>query len=215
MVRRSDTSIAHEVFSALWALTFLGAAGCADHIDDGFARLLPCFFERHEDRLDRVIALAQSSCRLSAETRSIFEDWRRNAAVTLASQDDTAMWLSVYSGLLVPPAFDLSDGDLVARVIGFGIDCQTVNFIDAMVLGVTERRPAEHDGFEDLVSAVGQVVEIADPQAAYGVSGRGGYRTWRVAKLGALLDPNSGATDEARDELRSAVSTLDKLFELC
>jgi hypothetical protein len=116
----------------------------------------------------------------------------------------------MYSCQLVTPAFDLSDNRLRERAIEFAVDNQVVRWLDAAILAVAERRPAEPAAVVQMKEAFTAVLTLGGADGGTS-SGTQFYRMWRVSRLPSLLALGH-VTESVGDRVRDIVAAMDDSF---
>lgn len=208
---RSDLSVAHELFGALWGLIFLGAMRSVDRVPIPFSPWLDEFIDSRQAKIDAVLSLVQCTTSLSSASMATFDEQRANWHQNLATGAGFGGWLSLYSRNRGSWPVNFDDADAVRRLVLHGVECQLSEFVGAMILAVAERRAIEPQLLSSIQSAARSAAELGgalDPALA----AQRAYEVWCVARLGDFLLPGSGTTDEARLNLRLAADGLDVVF---
>jgi len=210
-VDRSETTIAHELFGALWGVLFLGAVDLALPVSLPIRIGLGEYVEQRKAGLDEMLARLQTVGGLSDPSMALYNEERANWPTVLADADEIAGRLLLYSRNLGEWPVDLRDDALLRRLVTHGVDCQLRSLIDAMILAVALRQPLDPTLLATLHDAAVEAAQLGGAPSPR-TTARRAYEAWRIADLGNILEPNSRATDAARAALRRVVALLDPLF---
>jgi hypothetical protein len=205
----SSTTIAREVFAAVWALLILGAVRAAL---PGGVRLpidLDGFVAGRKTILDRVHGDVRDVAKLPEEAMALFEeaDW----SPALAHCDALGPLLLLYARGRAAAPVDLEDQPAVTKLVAHGVDCQLVGLVDALARAAAERGAVQAATLPKLLDGIIGAAELAgasDPRA----SAQAAYRAWSATRLGDELTPDSKATVEGRAALREVADGLDALL---
>ena len=208
----SETTVAHELFGTLWGLVFLGATGRVLPLSVPLEIAIGDYVEQRKASLDDLLAHLQAVGGLSEpSSMALFDEERTNTPTVLTDADAVGGRLLLYSRNLAERPVDLGDEPLVRRLVTHGVDCQLRSLVDTMIRAVSERQPVEPELLSALHGAAVNAAQLGgaeNPRAAV----RRAYDAWRIADLGNMLAPDSGATNDARAALRRTVERLDPLF---
>jgi hypothetical protein len=191
-------------------LVFLGALRLTPVFDVTFGAVFQEFVDRRDDEIVAVLALVQDVAGLPDETMSMYEEkasgWRRPL-----EGDEPVLWLRFLSRMRDDPVV-MDDAARIHRLVQHAADCQLKAFIGAMILAAADRERTEPTHLANLHAAAvsGAALSGADDPVAIA---KRAYVAWCVTDLGALLVPDSHATDDARRQLRAVADGLDVLFD--
>jgi hypothetical protein len=209
-VDASETTLAYQVFGPLWGLAVVGAianaAGTASLTGARFDGLVGRYVTPRRSELDRLIEAVRRVGQFTADTMEIVEaqaPWRGDGSIV--APEDVAANLVVYAGGLEMAPVDLGDAARVRYLLDMAVDLQMVNFLHGLVIAGLERNPDVDPAAELIVGALGDAAGLvgSNPATLAMV-----YRTWRVAFLPGLLNPDLGATPDARAEVRGYARAL-------
>ena len=206
----SETTVGHEVFSALTALFFLRSIATVEGVPTTGS--VDANGIRQSKSVDAIAELIRQTCGFSSETMAIYEDnkwWLQEQPGE--SDDSLSYWLALYSGSLEAPPFPLSDRVRIDRLVVAGIDAQMVELLHALIRGVLRNV----DGAEDLEGQAADVGRILNEVTAIVASASPlsdpltTYRMWRLVYLRRALDPNGPVPSFRREQLRALAAALE------